>query len=144
PNPTGWVDPLGLNRCPGGNGCKPTHNIEEPSYAARVNEHEPEAPIGADSKLSRNGAFRRAKEIGGIPKHQHPARVYRETLTDQNRYTQGRVYEFRLRERKIEIREHSLGHKKGNHAPHFNTETTIKHRKVPLEIGDDSHTYFKE
>ncbi|MFL1550889.1 RHS repeat-associated core domain-containing protein [Pseudomonas sp. D47] len=144
PNPTGWVDPLGLNRCPGGNGCKPTHNIEEPSYAARVNEHEPEAPIGADSKLSRNGAFRRAKEIGGVPKHQHPARVYRETLTDQNRYTQGRVYEFRLRERKIEIREHSLGHKKGNHAPHFNTETTIKHRKVPLEIGDDSHTYFKE
>jgi uncharacterized protein RhaS with RHS repeats len=23
PNPTGWVDPLGLNECPGGDGCKP-------------------------------------------------------------------------------------------------------------------------
>ncbi|WP_442793529.1 HNH/endonuclease VII fold putative polymorphic toxin [Pseudomonas sp. MF6747] len=118
--------------------------MEEPSYTARVNEREPETPTGADSKLSRNGAFRRAKEIGGIPKNQHPARVYRETLTDQNRYIQGRVYEFKLLERKIEIREHSLGHNKGNHAPHFNTETTINHRKVPLKIGDDSHTYFKK
>ncbi|MDY7068929.1 putative deoxyribonuclease RhsC [Pseudomonas extremaustralis] len=24
PNPTGWVDPLGLNNCPGGGGCKPS------------------------------------------------------------------------------------------------------------------------
>jgi RHS repeat-associated protein len=26
-NPTGWVDPLGLNECPGGDGCKPGKSV---------------------------------------------------------------------------------------------------------------------
>ncbi|WP_445261709.1 HNH/endonuclease VII fold putative polymorphic toxin [Pseudomonas sp. RL_105y_Pfl1_103] len=39
---------------------------------------------------------------------------------------QGRVYEFELLYRDVEIREHSLGHEKGNHAPHFNTEVTVE------------------
>uniref|UniRef100_UPI0027DDFF4F RHS repeat domain-containing protein n=1 Tax=Pseudomonas sp. Xaverov 259 TaxID=2666086 RepID=UPI0027DDFF4F len=30
PNPTGWVDPLGLSNCPGSGGCKPSATIEPP------------------------------------------------------------------------------------------------------------------
>jgi RHS repeat-associated protein len=41
PNPTGWVDPLGLNRCPGGDGCKPGAGIEEPAAKAKVYEGQP-------------------------------------------------------------------------------------------------------
>ncbi|MFB3305710.1 RHS repeat-associated core domain-containing protein, partial [Pseudomonas sp. AMR01] len=144
PNPTGWVDPLGLNTCPGGNGCKPASRAEDPTANARANEGEVEAPKGAESELSRTSAFKRAKLIGGVPKTQHPKRVYREPITDQDRYIQGRVYVFELQDRTVKIHEHSLGHKKGNHAPHFNTETkNIERIKVPLVIGDDSHTYFK-
>lgn len=89
------------------------------------------------------GIFFSWRVIGGIPKSQHPNSVYRETITDQDRYIQGRVYVFELRGRHVEIREHSLGHKKGNHAPHFNTEATMNRVRIPLAIGDDSHSYFK-
>ncbi|MGY2681274.1 RHS repeat-associated core domain-containing protein [Pseudomonas tolaasii] len=144
PNPTGWVDPLGLSRCPGEVGCKPATSIEEPTVQARVRDGEIQAPKGAESDFSRAGAFKRAKLIGGVPKTQHPNRIYREPITDQDRYTQGRVYEFILKGKFVEIREHSLGHKKGNHAPHFNTEiTNADKKKTPLVVGDDSHTYFK-
>jgi RHS repeat-associated protein len=144
PTPTGWVDPLGLSACPGGDGCKLAYRAEEPATKARVSTGDLEAPKGAESELSRRGAFNRAKIIGGIPKTQHPKRVYREPLKDQDRHIQGRVYEFELQDRNVEIREHSLGHVKGNHGPHFNTEVNNSERiKVPLAIGDDSHTYFK-
>ncbi|WP_248805111.1 RHS repeat domain-containing protein, partial [Pseudomonas sp. MWU13-2100] len=43
PNPTGWVDPLGLNTCPGGDNCKPTM-AEDPSNNAKVHEGAPGAP----------------------------------------------------------------------------------------------------
>ncbi len=44
PNPTGWVDPLGLNPCPGGDGCKPAGGVEDPAGKARVEEGEPSLP----------------------------------------------------------------------------------------------------
>ncbi|NWE14157.1 RHS repeat-associated core domain-containing protein [Pseudomonas yamanorum] len=44
PNPTGWVDPLGLNSCPGGDECKPTAEIEEPNKTAHVAKGEAELP----------------------------------------------------------------------------------------------------
>ncbi|QXH70009.1 MULTISPECIES: HNH/endonuclease VII fold putative polymorphic toxin [Pseudomonas] len=40
----------------------------------------------------------------------------------------------------VEIREHSLGHKKGNHGPHFNTKAIVDDKKSPLTIGDDFPT----
>ncbi|MFT0476956.1 RHS repeat-associated core domain-containing protein, partial [Pseudomonas antarctica] len=143
PNPTGWVDPLGLNRCPGGNGCKPTHSADEPGQHAKVREGDAELPKGANSELSRNGAFKKAKAIGGIPQTQHPKKVHRVKITDQDQYTEGRVYTFELQEHQIEIREHSLGHKKGNLGPHFNTEANIKGKPVPLKNHTDNHSYFK-
>ncbi|MBF6027000.1 RHS domain-containing protein [Pseudomonas sp. P115] len=144
PNPTAWVDPLGLNKCPGSNGCKPKHRAEDPEESAKVNEGDVEPPKGSDTKLSRNGAFRRAKAIGGIPTTQHPKAISREAITDQGRYTPGRVYTFELNHKVIEIREHSLGHEKGNHGPHFNTEVKINRLKVPLAIGDDTHTNYRK
>ncbi|MCF5055317.1 type IV secretion protein Rhs, partial [Pseudomonas syringae] len=52
PNPTGWVDPSGLNSCPGGDGCKPKINEELPSQKAYADEGLPSAPLihGVDSK----------------------------------------------------------------------------------------------
>ncbi|UZE09708.1 RHS repeat protein [Pseudomonas sp. B21-053] len=44
PNPTGWVDPLGLNSdCPGGANCKPG-TVEDPASNAKVNEGTSGAP----------------------------------------------------------------------------------------------------
>ena len=143
PNPTGWVDPLGLSTCPGGNGCKPTHNADEPGKHAKVREGDAELPKGANSELSRNGAFKKAKAIGGVPQTQHPTRIRRVKITDQDQYTEGRVYIFELQERQIEILEHSLGHKKGNLGPHFNTTANIKGKPVPLKTQTDNHSYFK-
>ena len=42
PNPTGWVDPLGLSKCPGGDGCKPSSVAEEPSAQATIKKAEPD------------------------------------------------------------------------------------------------------
>ncbi|MGE1153188.1 RHS repeat domain-containing protein, partial [Pseudomonas kitaguniensis] len=42
PNPTGWVDPLGLNTCPGADGCKPSATVQSP--AESVNHGEPALP----------------------------------------------------------------------------------------------------
>ncbi len=143
-NPTGWVDPLGLSTCPGGNGCKSTHNADEPGKPAKVDEGDAELPKGADSKLSRRGAFKRAKAIGGVPKNQHPIQIRREKIKDQDQHTMGRVYIFELKELQIEIQEHSLGHKKGNLGPHFNTKATIDGNAVPLKNHTDNHSYFRK
>ncbi|MGF6109553.1 RHS repeat-associated core domain-containing protein [Pseudomonas frederiksbergensis] len=44
-NPTGWVDPLGLNECPGGDGCKrPAVGEEDPVGVVSVASGEPELP----------------------------------------------------------------------------------------------------
>ncbi|MFP3497937.1 RHS repeat-associated core domain-containing protein, partial [Pseudomonas sp. SIMBA_059] len=42
PNPTGWVDPLGLSTCPGGDGCGPSAEAENSAEA--VNHGEPAPP----------------------------------------------------------------------------------------------------
>ncbi|OPA89329.1 type IV secretion protein Rhs, partial [Pseudomonas fluorescens] len=44
PNPTGWVDPLGLSPCPGGEGCKPATGFENPIRKASVDEQQPAVP----------------------------------------------------------------------------------------------------
>jgi RHS repeat-associated protein len=45
PNPTGWVDPLGLNDCPGGDGCKKPGIAErDPAGKVKVDDGEPKAP----------------------------------------------------------------------------------------------------
>ncbi|MGY4641414.1 RHS repeat-associated protein [Pseudomonas sp. TE24901] len=144
PNPTGWVDPLGLSTCPGGDGCKPKHRFEDPSKSTKINEGDVEPPKGSDSKLSRKEAFRREKEIGGIPHSTQPIKAYRTSIYDQDHYILGRVYVFSLKKNHLTtIYEHSLGHKQGNHGPHFNTKNTVNQIKTPLKIGDDSHTYFE-
>jgi RHS repeat-associated protein len=44
-NPTGWVDPLGLNECPGRDGCKkPSFGDENPAGKVGVDEGEPTTP----------------------------------------------------------------------------------------------------
>ncbi|KAB0520030.1 type IV secretion protein Rhs [Pseudomonas extremorientalis] len=45
PNPTGWIDPLGLNGCPGERGCKPSSGFQEPSAQASIKKSEPDPPI---------------------------------------------------------------------------------------------------
>src|SRR5207253_591373 len=54
PNPTGWVDPLGLNTCPGADGCKPALGAEDPAAKARVDEGEPSLPkVTAEQRRAR-------------------------------------------------------------------------------------------
>jgi RHS repeat-associated protein len=54
PNPTGWVDPLGLNTCPGGDACKPDTGVENPATKAKVDAREPSPPAPSTPKLSKN------------------------------------------------------------------------------------------
>ncbi len=44
PNPTGWVDPLGLSSCPGGDGCNPETGVKDPAKSTQADEGEPELP----------------------------------------------------------------------------------------------------
>jgi RHS repeat-associated protein len=44
PNPTGWVDPLGLSTCPGNDGCKPSLRNDDPARKHKINEGTPVLP----------------------------------------------------------------------------------------------------
>ncbi|WP_043051557.1 RHS repeat-associated core domain-containing protein, partial [Pseudomonas fluorescens] len=68
PNPTGWIDPLGLNTCPDENGCKPSASVQNPT--ASVNHGGPALPQLPRSQrqarideLAEANAYRRLKEI---------------------------------------------------------------------------------
>ncbi len=50
PNPTGWVDPLGLNSCPGKEKCEPVTEGQNPSTNTETNEGAPSAPTPATKK----------------------------------------------------------------------------------------------
>uniref|UniRef100_UPI00332B8827 RHS repeat-associated core domain-containing protein n=1 Tax=Pseudomonas sp. HY7a-MNA-CIBAN-0227 TaxID=3140474 RepID=UPI00332B8827 len=68
PNPTGWVDPLGLSTCPGGDGCKPNTTVQNPTES--VNHAEPAVPQLSRAErqarideLAEGNAYRRLNEI---------------------------------------------------------------------------------
>ncbi|WP_421534854.1 RHS repeat domain-containing protein, partial [Pseudomonas marginalis] len=68
PNPTGWVDPLGLSTCPGGDGCKPSTSVPTPT--ASVNHGEPALPQlrraerqARIDELAEANAYRRLEEL---------------------------------------------------------------------------------
>ncbi|AZF31410.1 Rhs-family protein [Pseudomonas sp. R4-35-07] len=68
PNPTGWVDPLGLNTCPGGDGCKPSVSAQNPTES--VNHGEPGLPQltraerqARIDELAEANAYRRLDEL---------------------------------------------------------------------------------
>ncbi|NMZ36255.1 RHS repeat domain-containing protein, partial [Pseudomonas proteolytica] len=68
PNPTGWVDPLGLNACPGGDGCKPSATVQDP--AKNVDHAEPTLPQTTRAQrqarideLAEANAYSRLKEM---------------------------------------------------------------------------------
>ncbi|WP_241152308.1 RHS repeat-associated core domain-containing protein, partial [Pseudomonas viridiflava] len=44
PNPTGWVDPLGLDNCPGADGSKPGLDADNATTKPAVDEGQPDAP----------------------------------------------------------------------------------------------------
>ncbi|WP_458368792.1 RHS repeat-associated core domain-containing protein [Pseudomonas mandelii] len=64
-NPTGWVDPLGLNDCPGGDGCKrPSFGDEDPAGKVKVDEGEATLPTPkAEIDYLYRGDLRRPDEI---------------------------------------------------------------------------------
>uniref|UniRef100_UPI0028EB92DD RHS repeat domain-containing protein n=1 Tax=Pseudomonas grimontii TaxID=129847 RepID=UPI0028EB92DD len=53
PNPTGWVDPLGLSKCPGN--CDPAKSPESSSSNANVNEGQPPLPSPEDIEWTAHG-----------------------------------------------------------------------------------------
>src|SRR5207253_8617739 len=67
PNPTGWVDPLGLNTCPGAEGCQPSMGVEDPAAKARVDEGEPSLPkMNADQRRARIDELAEANAKGRV------------------------------------------------------------------------------
>ncbi|MEN4949928.1 RHS repeat-associated core domain-containing protein, partial [Pseudomonas proteolytica] len=50
PNPTGWVDPLGLNACPGEDKCKPGSEGQNPSANTKADERAPSLPAPTTKK----------------------------------------------------------------------------------------------
>ena len=71
PNPTGWVDPLGLNTCPGGGGCRPDiGGAGNPAANSTVNEGQPALPLLTPTErrtrmgeLAEANAYRRLDEL---------------------------------------------------------------------------------
>ncbi|MBD8097383.1 RHS repeat protein [Pseudomonas fluorescens] len=68
PNPTGWIDPLGLNTCPGSDGCKPSVGAQNP--AQTVEQGEPALPQlnsaqrqARIDELAEANAYRRLDEL---------------------------------------------------------------------------------
>ncbi|MNI01250.1 Pertussis toxin, subunit 1 [compost metagenome] len=65
PNPTGWVDPLGLSDCPGAGGCKrPAIGEWDPAGTVKVDEGDVELPSSEkQSEYLYRGDLRRPDEI---------------------------------------------------------------------------------
>ncbi|MGY1955016.1 HNH/endonuclease VII fold putative polymorphic toxin, partial [Pseudomonas pergaminensis] len=156
PNPTGWIDPLGLNA-----NCPPK-GTKSPECGT---PKEPSAP-----EVSRNGAFKQAKADAGIPRTQHPDAVLdprlgtmrqysqvsmkdqqkNEILDAQGRPVMTREYEFtRADGSKVLIQDHGAGHKfsapngKGDQTAHFNLRPKNRPRNGKLD-GARDHYYFKD
>ncbi|KQM54725.1 hypothetical protein ASE80_20005 [Pseudomonas sp. Leaf15] len=70
PNPTGWVDPLGLNTCPGTDGCKPNNSAQNP--IAGVEHGEPALP-----QLGRAQRQARINELGEANAHRRLSELER-------------------------------------------------------------------
>uniref|UniRef100_UPI001A93885D RHS repeat-associated core domain-containing protein n=1 Tax=Pseudomonas sp. FW305-33 TaxID=2751337 RepID=UPI001A93885D len=64
-NPTGWVDPLGLSECPGGDGCKrPSFGDEDPAEKVGVDEGEITPPVpGIKNEYLYRGDSKHPEEI---------------------------------------------------------------------------------
>ncbi|AMN79666.1 RHS repeat-associated core domain-containing protein [Pseudomonas azotoformans] len=156
PNPTGWIDPLGLNA-----NCPPK-GTKSPECGT---PNEPSAP-----EVSRNGAFKQAKADAGIPRAQHPDAVLDPRLGTMRQYSHvsmrdqqkneildargkpvmTREYEFtRADGSKVLIQDHGAGHKfsapdgKGDQTAHFNLRPKNRPRNGKLD-GARDHYYFKD
>ncbi|QGA47884.1 RHS repeat-associated core domain-containing protein [Pseudomonas brassicacearum] len=156
PNPTGWVDPLGLNaRCPGSKN-KPAEG-----------EQKSEPPL---PELSRHGAFRQAKLDAGVPKTQQPDLIYDATTGKTHQYSYARMtdksgesvltsegkpilareYQFtRPDGSKVIVQDHSAGHQykqpgnRGDQKAHFNLRPIENKRTGKINNAND-HYYFKD
>ncbi|NWC26030.1 RHS domain-containing protein, partial [Pseudomonas tolaasii] len=155
PNPTGWVDPLGLNaNCPGSSGGSP----------CCAPSGEPEVP-----NISRRGAFRQAKRDAHIPMNQSPdvithpktgrtAQYKTENMTDLNdknilddagKPIDTRVYQFTRQDgSQVLIQDHSAGHKfgrkdgVGDQKTHFNLRPIEQPRNGKV-LGAKAHYFFR-
>ncbi|WP_165857447.1 RHS repeat-associated core domain-containing protein [Marinobacter sp. JSM 1782161] len=144
PNPTGWVDPLGL-------ACKRT-NCPERDGSHVSNRGSDDRDI--DPPLpSRRAAFREAKRDLGIPQSQNPEEVNRVPLTDSNGHSilgedympvMTREYIFRRSDNsQIVIQDHSAGHEfgdggAGDQGPHFNVRP-IQNTRTGSVSGTRAH-----
>ncbi|WP_082356769.1 RHS repeat-associated core domain-containing protein [Pseudomonas nunensis] len=155
PNPTGWVDPLGLNA-----NCPP--KVQQ--SAGCLNPSEPEVP-----DVSRRGAFRQAKSDAGIPRSQQPDALHDEAsgrstqfiyvkMTDINGKNilnisglpiRTRQYQFTREDGSILLlQDHSAGHQfgevktKGDQGAHFNIRPLDDPRNGKVE-NTKEHYPFK-
>uniref|UniRef100_UPI003BA2F89F RHS repeat-associated core domain-containing protein n=1 Tax=Pseudomonas yamanorum TaxID=515393 RepID=UPI003BA2F89F len=156
PNPTGWVDPLGLSaNCPPG-------GRNNPSCGVPIEPAPPE--------VSRKGAFRQAKRDAKIPMSQEPDMITnprtgavkqyeivkmtdingKNILNDAGKPIYTRVYKYTMTDGSaVLIQDHSAGHRfgskngAGDQGAHFNLRPIEKPRngKVP---GANEHYSFKE
>ncbi|AZF39530.1 Rhs family protein [Pseudomonas sp. R4-39-08] len=87
PNPTGWVDPLGLSKCPGGDGCKPGNEPLDPANTALVNDGEAELPkAGGAQRAARYSANWQTADLNeNILKFAGPSPIV--TTTDKGKKT---------------------------------------------------------
>ncbi|MEZ1324779.1 RHS repeat-associated core domain-containing protein, partial [Pseudomonas fluorescens] len=154
PNPTGWVDPLGLSsNCP----PKGRKSIDCPK------PDEVELP-----QVSRRGAFRQAKVDAGIPKGQQPDIQIDEVSGRQKQFTYAnmtdrkgnnildssgkpiitREYRFTREDGFILIlQDHSAGHKygdtnnRGDQGPHINIRPADDTRNGKVKNTNDHYPF---
>ncbi len=154
PNPTGWVDPLGLT-----SNCPPKGR--KTTGCPKPNEIEP--PL-----VSRRGAFRKAKLDSGIPKGQQPDIQVDEVSGKQKQFTYAnmtdrkgnnifdssgmpiitREYKYTREDGFILIlQDHSAGHKygdinnRGDQGPHINVRPADDRRNGKVKNTSDHYPF---
>ncbi|WP_262416921.1 RHS repeat-associated core domain-containing protein [Pseudomonas sp. P867] len=63
PNPTGWVDPLGLTTCPGEDGCSPKAEVANPAKTVTVDKAEPSLPTVTSNEYLYRGDDKTPEQI---------------------------------------------------------------------------------
>nr|WP_232235567.1 RHS repeat-associated core domain-containing protein [Pseudomonas luteola] len=145
PNPTGWVDPLGLNNCPGIASCS-TGTAETPT--ANINSGEPNAPSPERSREERQSKIERLSEANAKRRvKEYEERYDMHTITKHG----PEIPRDKLKQRAIDGTDPSNGElpkkAKGNPSSQFknwklqlhaiNAALTREARGLPLHTGVD-------
>ncbi|MFL6606803.1 MAG: RHS repeat domain-containing protein, partial [Pseudomonas sp.] len=128
-NPTGWVDPLGLDDCPGGDGCKrPAVGEQDSTAKVGVDEGEPALPKPTAAELAE-------KEVRRLDREQGMHMVSKHSLEVSDR-----AWKRRAIDGTDPITGRTPSHRTGNPSSRFNSwELQLRAYELLIEKKNSGH-----